>query len=1018
MRMPRSLVLVFLAVFPLAASEHRGVVTFSSLPLPGAAVTAVSGEKRFSAITDQQGVYIFPDLPDGIWKIRVEMLCFEPIEREIAVAPQAPAAVWELKMLPMAKIEALAPVPAPSPAAAPAAVLAAPAAASRGKKGKRGEAAAGEQAQTQTGFQRANLNASNDAAALEESDTSAMQQSAADGYLINGSVNNGAASPYAQPAAFGNFRRNRRSLYTGGIGWVGEDSALDARSYSLTGQEIPKPSFRRVTGLASFGGPIQIPHLVPRNGPNLFVNYQWTRNRNATTQSSLMPDLLQRSGMFSKPVMDPSTGQPFPGNVIPQSRMSPQANALLRFYPLPNFAAGTGYNYQIPLIGSVHQDSMQARWNKNVGRKNELSGSFAFQSLRSDNTNVFGFEDTGSTLGVNTTVSWMHRYTQRIFQNLSYQFSRQSSRTIPFFANRENVSGEAGITGNNQEAIHWGPPNLVFASGIAGLADAVASVTHNQTSGISYSVFWIHGAHNFTFGGNFRRQQFNLFSQQNPRGTFTFTGAAAGSDFAGFLLGIPDTSAIAFGNADKYFRASVYDAYVTDDWRRSSGFTLNLGMRWDYGSPIREHYGRLVNLDVADGFRAVAPVVGAAPVGALTGMRYPASLLTPDKDGFEPRIGFAWRPLLASSLILRGGYGVYYDTSVYFSIAERMAQQAPLSESFSVANSAANPLTLADGFRAPALATATTFGIDPQFRVGYSQNWQLSLQGDLPGGLVVTATYQGSKGTRARQMFLPNTWPAGAVNPCPLCPSGFLYETSNGNSTREAGLVQLRRRLRSGFTASLQYTFSKSIDDAALGGRDQASDVIAQNWRNLTGERGLSSFDQRHLLSAVLQYTTGVGLGGGTLASGWKGAIFKDWTFFTQTNAGSGHPLTPVYPSAVQGTGITGPIRPDYTGAGIYDAPPGLHLNPAAVSPPGPGSWGNAGRNSISGPSEFTLNASLSRTFRLGDRWNADLRIDAMNALNHVTYTSWVTVITSAQFGLPAAANPMRTVRTTCRLRF
>jgi hypothetical protein len=128
--------------------------------------------------------------------------------------------------------------------------------------------------------------------------------------------------------------------------------------------------------------------------------------------------------------------------------------------------------------------------------------------------------------------------------------------------------------------------------------------------------------------------------------------------------------------------------------------------------------------------------------------------------------------------------------------------------------------------------------------------------------------------------------------------------------------------------------------------------------------------------------------------------------------------LTPIYPSAVSGTGVTGSIRPDYTGAGIYDAPPGLNLNPAAVAKPQSGQWGNAGRNSITGPSEFSLNASLSRTFRLGDRWNADFRIDAMNALNHVTYPSWVAMITSAQFGLPASANAMRTVRTMFRLRF
>ena len=95
--------------------------------------------------------------------------------------------------------------------------------------------------------------------------------------------------------------------------------------------------------------------------------------------------------------------------------------------------------------------------------------------------------------------------------------------------------------------------------------------------------------------------------------------AGTGSDFADFLLGIPDTSSIAFGNADKYFRTSTYDAYFQDDWRVSAGFTLNAGLRWEYSSPIVEKYGRLVNLDIKPGFGAEAPVLGSSPTGPTTG---------------------------------------------------------------------------------------------------------------------------------------------------------------------------------------------------------------------------------------------------------------------------------------------------------------------------------------------------------------------------------------------------------------
>jgi hypothetical protein len=194
--------------------------------------------------------------------------------------------------------------------------------------------------------------------------------------------------------------------------------------------------------------------------------------------------------------------------------------------------------------------------------------------------------------------------------------------------------------------------------------------------------------------------------------------------------------------------------------------------------------------------------------------------------------------------------------------------------------------------------------------------------------------------------------------------------------------------------------------------------LTAQNWLNLRAERGLSSFDQRHLLSLLAQYTTGMGLHGGTLAGGWRGRLLKEWTLATQISAGTGIPQTPIYPVIVQRTGVTGTVRPDYTGAPLYSAPAGYFLNSAAYTAPAPGQWGNAGRSSITGPAQVTLNISLGRTFRLTDKFNLDVRADAANALNNVTYTAWNTTVTSPQFGLPALANTMRTIQFTMRVRF
>ncbi len=863
------------------------------------------------------------------------------------------------------------------------------------------------------------------------------QQKPADGFLINGSVNNAATSQFSLAQAFGNSRSGSKSLYTGGLALILDNSALDARPFSLTDAESPKASYNRITGVFTLGGPLNIPHVL-RRGPNFFIAYQWTREHNASIEAGLVPTAAERGGdltglltTLGQPVavVNPATGLPFAGNVP----VSPQASALLSLYPLPNLAGNSRYNYQVPILESNHQDALQSRLYRNIGRRDNFDGGVAYQSTRVSGANLFNFNDTTDTLGLNANVNWNHRFNQRLFVNSGFRFSRLRTAAIPNFASRINISGVAGIAGNDQDPADWGPPSLSFASGIAGLSDGNSAFNRNRTGQLTESVNYYHGKHNVTAGGEFRRQEFNYFTQANPRGAFSFNPAGnpatSGNDFADFLLGIPATSQIAFGNPDKYLRQSVYALYATDDWRLRPELTINAGMRWEYGAPITELKGRLVNIDLAPGFGAAAPVLATQPKGTLSGMAYPTSLIRPDKAGFEPRVGLSWRPIPGSTLVVRAGYGVYDDTSVYQGTALALAQQAPLSKSLSVANGAGCALTLANGFIPCGTTTTDTFGVDPNFRVGYAQTWQLLAQRDLPGSFQATLTYLGIKGTRGVQEFLPNTNPIGAPSPCPTCPSGFVYRTSNGNSTRESGQVQLRRRLRSGFTGSVQYTYSKSIDDdAVLGGQGPVAvgaaaatpgnAAVAQDWRNLSGERGLSNFDQRHLLTASAQYTSGQGLGGGTLMEGWRGTLLKEWTVTTQITAGSGLPETPVYFATVPGTGMTGSIRANFTGSPLYSAPAGLHLNPAAFAAPAAGQWGTARRNSITGPSQFSMNLSLARTFRLKGRYSLDTRVDATNFLNHEVYTSYVTTVNSTQFGLPLATNGQRTLLSTTRLRF
>jgi hypothetical protein len=822
--------------------------------------------------------------------------------------------------------------------------------------------------------------------------------------------------------SFGNGRRNPRAQYNGNLAFTLDNSVWDAQSYSINGQETAKPAYAKARATILFGGPLKIPKLFDNSKGTFTFNYQLGRTRNGTTTTQTVPTLLERTGDFSQSIgaqgpvtiYDPLTGSPFPGNVIPGNRINPASLGLLKYFPTPN-APGFKYNFQTPITTVQNTDNLNTRLSQTLTKKDRINGGLGYQGSNNTTPNIFDFIDTGNGHSYNANIAWSHNFTTRVINNLRYTYSRATALTSPFFANRDNVAADLGITGTSQAPLNYGPPTLTFTN-YASLSDGNSAVTRNQTSALGDSVIWVHGLHNMTFGGDFSHRQNNRFADPNPRGTFAFTGLTTsnivngiaangtGFDFADFLLGNPDTSAARYGNGNLYFRTTAYDAYANDDWRISQVLTLTFGVRYDYTSPISELFNRIVNLNVAPGFAGIVPVL------AGQSNTYPNSLVRPDRNNFSPRFGFSWKPIPKKSMVVRGGYGIYYNTQVYNTIANNMAQQPPYSTTLSIATNLANPLTLQNGFILPPGTTFTnTYAVDPNYRIGYAQIWQLAVQQDLGHSLVGTVTYNGTKGTRLDQSVLPNSAPPGA-QPLPF-PSGYIYESSNGDSIYHSGSFQLNRRFRNGVSFNANYVYSKAIDDA----------VQAQNFLASWAERAVSATNRTHLANFVWQYSTGVGRGGGTLVNGWKGALLKDWTVTNMITVASGLPLTPVIGgnrSTTTGTGITGSVRADATGLPVTDAPAGEPFNFAAFAPPAAGQFGNAGRDTITGPALFSLRGSLSRVFRIGERRSADLQLAATNALNHVTFSGFNTTIGSNSLGLLTGPSAMRDITMTLRFRF
>jgi hypothetical protein len=256
---------------PAWASEYHGQVTFGGSPVPGATVTATEGTKKFSTASDQGGAYSFADLPDGQWTITMEMQCFTTIHADVTVSANTPPGQFELQLLPMDQLMAQTKLMQALPTALPTVLptLVAP------DRAKKAEANAG--------------------GATEIPKAPDEQSQSSDGFLVNGSVNNAATSQYSLDRAFGNRRPNSRSLFNGGALVEFGNSALDARTYSLSGQQSPKPFYNLITGAVTVGGPMKIPRLLPR-GPEFFAAYQWTRDQNELNETGLVPTVQERTG--------------------------------------------------------------------------------------------------------------------------------------------------------------------------------------------------------------------------------------------------------------------------------------------------------------------------------------------------------------------------------------------------------------------------------------------------------------------------------------------------------------------------------------------------------------------------------------------------------------------------------------------------------------------------------------------------------------------------------------------------
>jgi hypothetical protein len=838
------------------------------------------------------------------------------------------------------------------------------------------------------------------------------------------------AQPVEPSSSTGRGRPVRESRVHGGVSYDMGNSALDASPYALHGIGAAKPQYAQNSFGASLGS--TLPWGKKKAAISLLASYSGSRNGNPYNGFASVPTAAMRAGDFSgAPILsesgagravtifDPTTGQPFANNRIPPDRISPAAAALLRYIPLPS-RDGLSQNSRFVSASHSKSDSFglssSVNPNRNSPVRNNFNASLGYHRSAANLPNEFPLLGGDSIVrGWNAKMGYT--LTKGFFANsLNLTFNSTSSQILNHF--HDDVAAALGISGVSRESFDWGLPSIAFTQ-FTGLRDVAPTLRADRNLSFTDVVSWSHAKHNLKWGGEFQRLGFNLRSSRDAAGSFTFTGFATtqvvngtpapgtGSDFADFLLGLPQKTHVQYADGAFSFHGNAWNLYFLDDWRIAKNVTLNIGVRYEYASPFSEAHGRLVTLDAPPDFSAVT-VVPAGGAGPFSG-RFPSTIVAPDRNNFAPRIGVAWRA--SGRLILRAGYSIDYDTSLYNPLAAQLALQPPFAVGQTSIAGNGQRLTLANGFPAlQAEAVANNFAVARNLPLSYAQTWVLQLENELPHGFKLVTSYIGTNGTDLQMLRAPNRTATGLLLPN-VAP--FLWRTNEGSSILHSGSVAVQKRLASGLSFSASYMFSRSIDNVPALGDDTQ---IAQNDRALERDRGLSAFDQRHRLAVRYSYELPFGAGRHWLnGSAIGNQVLGDWSLTGSIHYASGFPLTPrvVGASADVQAGGYGALRPDLAGEPVHLSQPTAErfFNTGAFTAPLAGRYGDAGRNIIIGPSSFTFDAGLAKSFTIAERHNLLFQAKVTNLLNRPRFTRVDANLNSLSYGQITGVGEMRTVQ-------
>jgi len=811
---------------------------------------------------------------------------------------------------------------------------------------------------------------------------------------------------------------------------------LDARSFFGHAGLVSKPTLKRNQFGASLGGPIV------KDRTFLFFSWESLRERSATTNTGqVMPTAAERGGDFSrsknKPI-DPTTNQRYPNDLIPANQISPAASKIGNLlFPLPN-TNGNQLIFNAP--GSDTRNQYVTRFDHSFSSTDLVYVSyFYYDTLTDANAGLPLFSGFNNWTNNHLVGNYTKIISPSVVNTFTYTLNRLAFVRGPDPILPEQFPGDPpdvapglryqdfGVLTTAQDPQYPMSTRLGTISGYFGTGGNtyfdVVPTAHEFRETLAVT----RGAHSMKIGVEFATSRANRHEVYNADGaSFNFGGTRLGNGFAEWLTGLPTNfQQYSTLRSDNLFK--TFAAFFQDDWKIAPNFTLNLGVRYEPYFGI--HDGNNEIIAYRPGMQS--KLLPNAPLGLVIPGDPGISPTTYNKDwnNLAPRVGLAWLPFGPSSKTsVRAAYGVFYNTERGYLLNETQLNQ-PFVLNVSIPNppSFINPWASYPGGNPYPFTPPTTDAeraayqfklpmpisryFDPSSATPYNQQWNFTLQQEVPGQIVLSAAYVGSKGTRLwlnREVNPAVYIPGVGSNGLPLSTAGNIDSrrlnrnfqgidkaSTDGNSTYHSLQVSATRRFSKGIYFMSNYTFSKALDYESL----DRNASLPQDPYNLRAEHGPADFDRRHNL--VVSFLA-------EIPSPWRHGFLGHLTSGWQTNGIyhyiSGSPLTvaPGTDRALQGGGnqrVNVAGNPVLSAGRSFDQQRAEYFDTSVFAMPGLGTFGNMGRNAIYGPGQYNLDLSFMKTTKITERTVLQFRWEMFNAFNHANLSNPNTTYNSPAFG-------------------